>query len=181
MKKWMCFALIGLLGSCSNEKREVAPSAVKTESAPASASEVAKKEPVKAAVEEKKEIPMNQAPEPDFVKVQHILIAFEGTLPGKAVSRSKDEAQKLAYELLERARKGEDFGELVKKFTDDSAPGIYGMANKNVRPKVGYYPRTQMVAAFGDTGFPLGLNEIGIADFDKVKSPFGWHIVKRVE
>lgn len=119
--------------------------------------------------------------EPDFIKVQHILIAFENTLGSKHVPRTKEEAKTLAYSLLERAKKGEDFGKLVIEFTDDSAPGIYGMTNLGKPRKAGYYARNEMVAAFGDTGFPLALNDIGMADYDPKKSPFGWHIVKRVE
>jgi parvulin-like peptidyl-prolyl isomerase len=38
-----------------------------------------------------------------------------------------------------------------------------------------------MVPAFGDAGFPLKVGEIGMADFDPQKSPYGWHIVKRLE
>ena len=37
----------------------------------------------------------------------------------KSVKRSKDEAKKLASEVLERAKKGEDFVKLAKEFSDD--------------------------------------------------------------
>jgi len=121
------------------------------------------------------------AAEPERIKVQHILIGFAGSVPGKEITRTQEEAKTLAYELLKRARGGEDFGALVKQYTDDSAPGIYAMANRGVPPKPGEYQRTQMVAAFGDTGFPLNVGEVGIADQHPQKSPYGWHIVKRVE
>jgi len=121
------------------------------------------------------------AKEPDHIKVQHILVGFQGSVPGKGITRSKEEAQKLASEILERARKGEEFGALVKQHTDDAYPGIYGMSNTNVPPAQGEYARNKMVPAFGDTGFPLKVGEIGIADFNPQKSPYGWHIVKRIE
>lgn len=121
------------------------------------------------------------AKEPDRIRVQHILIAFQGSLRGKPVTRTKEEAKKLAYELFERAKKGEEFGELVKKYSDDQFPGIYGMSNNGVTPREGEYPRRQMVAAFGDVGFPLQVGGIGIADHDPQKSKYGWHIIKRVE
>ena len=38
-----------------------------------------------------------------------------------------------------------------------------------------------MVAAFGDTGFPLKVGGIGLAEYHATTSPYGWHIVKRVE
>ncbi len=119
--------------------------------------------------------------EPDRIRVQHVLIGFKGSVPGKDITRTQEEAKKLAYEILERARKGEDFGALVKQYTDDAFPGIYGMTNDGVEPKQGEYPRRRMVPAFGDTGFPLAVGEIGIADYDLQKSPYGWHIVKRIE
>jgi len=121
------------------------------------------------------------AAEPEHIQVQHILIAFAGKLPGKQVTRTQEEAKTLAYEILERARKGEDYDALVVKYTDDSAPGLYGMSNLNVTPASGEYPRNRMVAAFGDVGFKLKVGEIGIADYDAKTSPYGYHIIKRVK
>lgn len=119
--------------------------------------------------------------EPDHIQVQHILIAFSGSLPGQAIKRSQEEARNLAYDLLKQAQEGADFDALVRKYTDDSPPGIYGMSNLGVAPARGEYPRNQMVAAFGNTGFPLEVGQIGIADFDPRTSPYGWHIVKRLK
>jgi len=119
--------------------------------------------------------------EPDHVQVQHILIGFQGSVPGKPIRRSKEEAKTLAYELLDQARGGADFDDLVRKNTDDSPPGIYGMANRGVTPARGEYPRDGMVAAFGNAGFPLQVGDVGIADYDQRTSPYGWHIVKRLK
>ncbi|HYQ89019.1 MAG TPA: peptidylprolyl isomerase [Candidatus Binatia bacterium] len=118
---------------------------------------------------------------PQHVKVQHILIGFVGSVPGKAITRSKEEAKTLAYQILERARKGEDFDELVRKYTDDSPPGIYGMAGAGVAPGAGEYSRGGMVPAFGNVGFSISPGNIGIADYDATASPFGWHIIKRLK
>jgi hypothetical protein len=119
--------------------------------------------------------------EPEHIQVQHCLISFTGKLPGKNVSRSQEEAKKLAYDILARAQKGEDFDALVKQHTDDQHPGIYAMANKGVSPAAGEYPRTGMVAAFGDVGFKLKVGEVGIADFNEKASPYGYHVIKRVK
>jgi len=121
------------------------------------------------------------AKEPDHITIQHVLIGFTGSVPGKNITRTQEEAKKLAEEILARAKKGENFDELVKKYTDDSAPGIYSMANNGVASAAGEYPRSRMVPAFGDAGFPLQVGEIGMASYDKGKSPFGWHIVKRLK
>lgn len=133
--------------------------------------------PAKAKPEAKPAEPAAGA-EPEHIEVQHILIAFTGTRASKT-PRTQDEAKKLAYEVFERAKKGEDFDALVKQYTEDAYPGKYKMYNKGVPPVAGEFARTGMVAAFGDVGFKLKVGEIGIADYDTAKSPFGYHIIKR--
>ena len=76
--------------------------------------------------------PEKKKVEPDYITVQHILVGFKGSVPGKDITRTHKEAQERAEELLKRAQEGEDFDSLVKEFTDDSHPGIYKMA-KNLR------------------------------------------------
>lgn len=124
-------------------------------------------------------MPVKPAVEPQHVQVQHILIAFAGS--GTRASRPKEEAKKLAYEILERARKGEDFDALVRQYTDDSPPGIYGMAGIGVAPAPGEYVRNKMVPAFGNVGFAISPGNIGMADWDAQASPYGWHIIKRLK
>ncbi|MEZ6134560.1 MAG: peptidylprolyl isomerase [Pirellulaceae bacterium] len=121
--------------------------------------------------------------EPAYIKVQHCLIAFAGT--GTKATRSKEEAEKLAIELFEKAKAGENFEAMIRKYTDDSPPGIYKMANHGF-PANGtlfeeVYARGGMVPAFGNVGFPLQVGEFGLAAFDEQESPYGWHIVKRIE
>lgn len=122
-----------------------------------------------------------RAPEPEHIKLQHILISFAGKVPGKDITRSEAEASALATQLLERARKGEDFDALVKQYTDDRHPGIYGLSNRGVAAAQGEYPRDRMVPAFGDVGFTLQPGDTGMAPYDPAKSPYGWHIVRRLE
>jgi len=122
-----------------------------------------------------------KAAEPDHIQVQHILIGFKGSVPGKNITRSLEDAKTLAYQLLERAKKGEDFDALVKEYTNDMPPGIYSMSNNGVANNPGEFPRGRMVPAFGNTGFPLKVGEIGIADYDPKTSPYGYHIVKRLK
>ena len=115
------------------------------------------------------------------MKRSGILIAFAGKVPGKNVTRTQDEARALAHQILNRAKKGEDFDSLVRTYTDDRAPGIYGLANSGVTPAPGEFSRDRMVPAFGEVGFSLAPGEIGIAEYDPVKSPYGWHVIKRLE
>ncbi|MEL7500185.1 MAG: peptidylprolyl isomerase [Planctomycetota bacterium] len=125
--------------------------------------------------------------EPNRITVQHCLISFKGTKEG--VKRSKEEAEALAKELLERARGGEDFDAIVKEYTDDSHPGIYKMVNFGIMgnrgmladPEDRIFERDEMVAAFGNVGFKLKVNEFGMSNFNKSSSPFGFHIIKRID
>lgn len=121
--------------------------------------------------------------EPDRVTVQHILIAFQGSIPEASVTRTQAEARALAAELFERARKGDDFDSLVKEYTDDQFPGIYSMSNHDVAPDEAKkeYPRARMVKAFGDVSFKIPVNGVGLAEYDPETSKYGWHIIKRIE
>jgi foldase protein PrsA len=124
-----------------------------------------------------------QVAEPVHVTVQHILIAFQGTIPDAGITRSLTDAQKLAQELLMRARQGEDFDALVRQYTNDAYPGIYSMANAGTAPDAANqeFSRTRMVKAFGDVSFGLKVGEIGMAVYDHVTSKYGWHIIKRLK
>ena len=116
----------------------------------------------------------------DYIRVSHILIAFKGAMRSQA-TRSKEEAEKLAKDLMKQIEDGADFNELMKKHSNDPGGGTYGMTNTNAPPKAGYHPRGGMVPAFGNVGFGLKVGEVGLAPHDARTSPFGWHIIKRVE
>ena len=62
--------------------------------------------------------------EPGVVVVKHVLIAFAGS-ERSSQKRSKGEAQKLAYEILGRAKSGEDFDKLVDQYSDDPGKQAY--------------------------------------------------------
>lgn len=118
--------------------------------------------------------------EPERIAIQHILISFAGA--GTSATRTREAADKLAGETLERAQGGEAFDGLVTALTDDSAPGIYQLCNTSVAPRGGdEHPRGRMVPAFGDVGFALPVGGIGMASHDPTSSPYGWHIIKRLE
>jgi len=122
--------------------------------------------------------------EPERVTVQHILIAFKGSLPDDTkVTRSKEDAEKLALQVFERAKAGEDFAAMVKMYTNDSYPGIYKMTNKGVTPDRAKqeYSRMGMVKAFGNIGFSLEVGGVGLAVYDPATSKYGWHIIKRLD
>ncbi len=162
----LCLALLVAFG-CSGEKKDA--DVAETTEAPAAEAPVADASGTSA--------------EPDYVSVQHILVGFEGSVPGKAITRTQVDAAAFAAELLERARGGEDFDALVKEYTDDSYPGIYDMANHHAKENLEQQilPRKGIVPAFGNVGFKLAVDEIGLAQYDAQDSPFGYHIIKRVK
>ncbi len=113
------------------------------------------------------------------IEVQHILISFGNKVPG--ATRAQDAAEQLAADLYAEIQGGADFDALVREYTDDSHPGIYGMHQVGSRPSLqGSMPRSGMVPAFGDVGWRLpAVGDVGVAAFHQDASPYGWHIVKR--
>src|SRR5205814_79055 len=69
-----------------------------------------------AATAEPAAPPVAAGEQPAHVIVQHVLIGFEGSVPGKNITRTKEAARALAAEVYARAKKGEDFDALVKQY-----------------------------------------------------------------
>jgi parvulin-like peptidyl-prolyl isomerase len=134
--------------------------------------------PVVAEKEKKEKKKKNR--NPDVVTVQHVLISFEGKL-NKPIERDKKEALELAWEIFDRAEAGEDFDALVKEYTNDSHPGIYTMTNRGAAKLKDAFTRGDMAVSFGDVSFRLDVGEVGMAKYHPDLSPFGFHIIKRLE
>lgn len=98
---------------------------------------------------------------PERVKAQHILFKTPGKSP-EEVEKIKDKAR----QVLERAKKGEDFGSLAKQFSEDSTAASGG--------DLGEFGRGQMVPDFDKVAFSLGVGAIS----DLVQTQFGIHIIK---
>ena len=108
----------------------------------------------------------------DKVTLQHVLLAFVGAMRGSESGHTRDEAEALAVEVLARARAGEDFETLMQQYSGDDGGGEYTLTQDD---------REDYARSFGDIGFRLAPGEIGVAVHDRVKSPFGWHVIKRIE
>jgi len=126
--------------------------------------------------------PVAPSTPPDHIEVQHILIGFQGSIPGKTITRTKAEADSLAHQVLARAREGDNMDALVQQYTDDQYPGVYDLANTGVTADKakGEYGRGEMVKGFSDAAFGLSVGNVGISNYDPKASPFGWHIIKRL-
>ena len=99
------------------------------------------------------------------ITVEHILIktyALDGT--GKKVEyteEAKQDAYRLASEVLRMATEGEDFDELIRHYSeDDKSTYSFG--------------KGEMDAAFETAAFNLGKDEIS----EVVETEFGYHIIK---
>jgi hypothetical protein len=122
-------------------------------------------------------------PEPAHVTVQHVLVGFEGTIPGRNIERTEAAAEVLASIVVGEARGGVDFSLLVQQFTNDQYPGVYRVANfgAEVDPSLHELHRGAFPKGFGDMSFHLAIGEIGVVPYDPATSPFGFHIIKRLE
>lgn len=109
------------------------------------------------------------------VRVQHVLIGWKDTpankrRPGdpRAKDRTKADADKMAKDILAKARSGAEFPKLMKEFSED--PG-----SKDNARAYEVSDDAQLVEPFKNLSMRLKLDEVGL-----VKSDFGWHIIKRV-
>ncbi|WP_170145366.1 peptidylprolyl isomerase [Ammoniphilus oxalaticus] len=102
--------------------------------------------------------------------VRHILIAVGEPPTGLADGekpRSDEEARKLAEEITERLRNGEDFAELAKEYTDDPGSKETGGLYEDVYV-------TEWVPEFKKAAAELPLDTIS----DPIKAEYGYHILR---
>ena len=100
--------------------------------------------------------------EPEKVRARHILFR----IPPKAKTSDIQAIQKRADMVLDLARKGEDFAELARRYSEDTTASTGG--------DLGYFTSEDMVKPFSDSAFSLAKGEIS----DLVRSRFGLHIIK---
>ena len=98
---------------------------------------------------------------PERVKAQHILFKTQEKTP-EEIEKIKEKAR----QVLERAKKGEDFSALAKQFSEDTTASAGG--------DLGDFGRGQMVPEFERVAFSLGVGAIS----DLVQTQFGIHIIK---
>lgn len=94
----------------------------------------------------------------------------------------KAEAKKLAEQLLQRVKKGEDFAALAKEYSADTASAVIGgMLHSRTPPPPDsdpsageFFGRHEMVPEFDKAAFSLKPKEIS----DIVETTYGYHIVQ---
>lgn len=112
----------------------------------------------------------------DRAEVLHVLVgwadlapAYGGRIDERAKARTKAAADKLAAEVLERARGGEDFRALMKTYSEDWGSAEQGKSYHAT-------PDAQLVPPFKALALRLEPGETGI-----VQTAYGWHVIQRIE
>jgi peptidyl-prolyl cis-trans isomerase D len=100
--------------------------------------------------------------EPKKVHARHILFRISENAKTAEIQEILDRAKK----VLDLARKGDNFAELARKYSDDSTASKGG--------DLGYFKSGDMVKPFADSAFSLNKGEIS----DLVRTRFGVHIIK---
>lgn len=125
--------------------------------------------PKEQANAQAKEAPPPVAPK-ETATASHILIQYVGAMRAPAtVTRSKEQAQKLAEQIAKKAQKpGMNFAKLADEYTEDpSGKGKGGM--------LGVFERGRMVPEFDKATFALAPGQTS----GVVESAFGFHIIYR--
>jgi peptidyl-prolyl cis-trans isomerase C len=100
---------------------------------------------------------------PEMVRARHILVAVKPN----ATEDEKKAALKKAEDILDKAKKGEDFAKLASEYSDD--PG-----SKAKGGDLGFFTQGSMVGKFEQAAFVLKPGEISPV----VETEFGYHIIK---
>jgi peptidyl-prolyl cis-trans isomerase SurA len=103
--------------------------------------------------------------DPLEVKIQQIFFP----VPEHASQEETAAVEREARPILERARKGEDFAELARKFSKGPEAGEGGL--------LGYFKHRELMPELEEAGFKLRSGEIS----DLVRSPAGFHILRVLE
>ena len=103
--------------------------------------------------------------DPLEVKIQQIFFP----VPERASQEETAAVEREARPILERARRGEDFAELARKFSKGPEAGDGGL--------LGYFKHRELMPELEEAGFKLRPGEIS----DLVRSPAGFHILRVLE
>lgn len=111
-----------------------------------------------------------EAPPGESATAAHILIRYVGTMrAGPEVTRSKDEAKKLAEQIAAKASAaGADFAALADRYSEDPS-------GKGRGGKLGTFGRGRMVPEFDKATFALEPGQTS----GVIETAFGYHIIHR--
>jgi len=102
--------------------------------------------------------------------VKHVLVLTQDDTGNPLEGDKLKEKEKLANDILSRAKAGEDFDALVKQYSEDP-----GSIDKNGQYS---FEKGRMVQEFENFAFKEGVKE---GEIDMVKSSYGYHIIKFIK
>lgn len=109
--------------------------------------------------------------EPSRITAKHILVRYGGAKHAPdSVTRTREQACLRAQEALDHLKKGTDFANVVAQYSDES-----GAATR--AGSLGAIERSDVAPSFADAAFELQMHEVS----DVVETPFGFHVILRVE
>lgn len=100
------------------------------------------------------------------INASHILLMYAGSERSSA-TRSKDEAKTQIESIKDELDQGADFADLARAHSDCGSAPAGG--------ELGAFGRGQMVKAFEDAAFDLGVGQTS----GVVETAFGYHIIRR--
>lgn len=119
--------------------------------------------------------------EPLRVEVQHVLVSFEGA-GIRNVTRTKEEAERLAGRVHAMAMEGRDFGELIRLCSDDRrGSGTIRIANFGTPPGPDELERHLLDRGFSRAAFTLEVGHIVLVPWNETDTPKGWHVIRRLK
>jgi PPIC-type PPIASE domain len=109
--------------------------------------------------------------EPDRISVKHVLVRYTGAKRApETVTRTREQACLRAEEALTKLKQGMSFAEVVRLYSEES-----GAETRD--GSIGTIERKDVAAAFADAAFELKIREVS----EIVETPFGFHLILRVE
>jgi len=109
-------------------------------------------------------------------KVQHVLIgwgdlapAYRGAMDERAKLRTQAAAEDVVRSVVQRAKEGEPFEQLMREYSEDLRSSRNGLSYEVL-------PDGRLEPGFQALSLRLNVGEVGVC-----RSDFGYHIIKRVE
>src|SRR5439155_26418245 len=108
---------------------------------------------------------------PAMINARHVLIQYMGCKMADAkIVRTREQARAVAEDVLKKLKAGEDFQRIVLDYSDEPNAGSRGGS-------LGRFGRGTMDKQFEEAAFALAPGELsGI-----VETPFGFHVIQRME
>jgi hypothetical protein len=108
----------------------------------------------------------------DKISVWHLVVTFEGTplATNRGIHRTQGQALARAREAVSRARKGENFEQLVAEYSDEPP-------TSPTKGRIEGFTRGLALKSFGDAAFALKPGEFS----EPVLTSLGYHVIERTK